>query len=458
MARTSKKQGKPAGKPRKKQQPKAYWLGTLIFLSALLVIFSAFLSMQLAFVAIGFVTIAGLGIYELKNRRFWETAHDFKIRLLSEKHDGLVREVVRNQNDIKKLKKRLEIAANKIDEQDALFKTEHLGQKQQIKEMARAMKESAFYPRATVSQTKQSEVLDLEVMPRFLSNPPKTRASRPMRGTLVADNDYQKKSDEQAFEDHRNYSDMVVRELVNSAIELEQIEVFAQPIVRLPQRKVRSYEMFARIRAKPGLYIPAERYMHIANRNEAMKKIDLMLLTNCLRTIVDTVHIKNATPFFINVSTNNLKSAQYMGKLLAFLKNHKHLAHRLILEIRQDDFEDMQPAVLEILRGLGRLGCNLSLDHVERLDFDIKFLQVLKVRYVKIEAKTFIAKTRNDKHYRELLNTKRKLEGNGIGVIVEKIENEFSLKEILDFDIQHGQGYLFGKPEPENVYKDRKAA
>ena len=41
---------------------------------------------------------------------------------------------------------------------------------------------------------------------------------------------------------------------------------------------------------------------------------------------------------------------------------------------------------------------------------------------------------------------KRRLDRAGIDLIVEKIETEQMLLELLDYNIDFGQGYLFGEP------------
>ena len=42
---------------------------------------------------------------------------------------------------------------------------------------------------------------------------------------------------------------------------------------------------------------------------------------------------------------------------------------------------------------------------------------------------------------------KRALERHGIDLIVEKIETEATLLDLLDYQIDFGQGYLFGEPQ-----------
>lgn len=188
-----------------------------------------------------------------------------------------------------------------------------------------------------------------------------------------------------------------------------------------------------------------------------MNKIDHLLLMQCLTSIKNSAQVDNATPFFINITTATLSSALFMKQVLGFLSKNRDLAQRFVFEIKQSDFDNMQPAILEILRGLARLGCSMSIDHVEKMDFDLKFLQVLKVRFVKVNAAELIENTRTEKAFASLIRFKRKLEGNGIGFIAEKVEDEPTLKEILDFDIHYGQGYLFGRPDLQGAYKVKSA-
>jgi cyclic-di-GMP phosphodiesterase TipF (flagellum assembly factor) len=452
---------------------KSYWMGSLLLAAALCATFLAIMSAQVGLIAFGVLIVVCAGYYEVIQRRFWEHAQDFKLRQIREKHDGLVREVTRNQGDIAALKTGILKTAEKIERQEqALRETRNrFVPREDMKGIVENLRDTAARPR---SSGFSNDVLNLESMPRALKNTalPDLEAADT---APIADNDihadihdaWPKKrtppivsraANDGGRDDVPEYSDMVVRELVHHAIRNQSVEVFLQPIVRLPQRKTRFYEMFARIRAKPGLYLPAHKYMSVATGDALMHDIDSLLLTECLQIIQKTAHVERATPFFLNITTETLTNGAFMRRLLAFLAKNRHLSQRLVFEIRQSDFEGMSPGALEILRGLGRLGCALSIDHVESLNFDLKFLQTLKVRFIKIEALGFMKKARHDTGYRDLLNMKRKMEGNGIGVIIEKVESEFVLKELLDFDITYGQGHLFGKPDLQGAYRQRNVA
>ncbi len=396
--------------------------------STVLVTALAFVSLQLSLTTLAVIAGSAFLLYENNRRGFWEIGSQFKFKRLKDEQTNLSKELAVQRYAIEDIKDDLQKirisgdSATSAHSNNAPKRTQHV-------------KASPAKPK----ERHTNQALITEDDNRRRKDPPLT--STPANYDPRADYD--------------GLSDMIVKELIQHAVRESQVGVFVQPIVRLPQRKTSFYEIFARIRAKPGMYLPAARYMALAREDKVMNKVDHLLLMQCLKSIEDTAHLEKAAPLFINITSATLSNALFMKQLLGFLSQKRYLAPRLIFEIQQKEFDDMSPAILEILRGLGRLGCAISIDHVTSLDFDIKFLQVLKVRFVKIDAAELLNHSKNERDFAAMNRLKKRLEGNGIRFIVEKIENERALKEILDFDIHYGQGYLFGKPHPQGVYKKK---
>ncbi len=397
------------------------------FVSNLLLIFAAtttallgMISIEFGLLAAGVFSFTVLLFQEARRRQFWEQAASYKFKTIADVQDMLTREMVTNTNAVESLQ-----AENSSIKQDirTIKKTvSEIGQSRQ-----------PVYPLAHPAIAE--EKTETEEAP--------IKTKRPPVVTTSIDDD--------------TLSDAVVRELVEYAIDQKRVDVFVQPIVRLPQRQTRFFEIYARVRARAGQYIPAGRYMPIAEQDNSDRKIDHLLLLHCLKTLQASAHIQNAAPFFLNIKSALLKDAQFMQILLRFMGKHKELASRLVFEIHQSDYDDMSTSLREVMRALGRLGCGFSLDHVESLNMNISDLQHFKVRFVKVPAATFLAASANT-DFAALHKSKRKLEANGIGVIVEKIESEDDMRDLLDFDLHYGQGYLFGKPELEGAYKERVRA
>lgn len=253
-------------------------------------------------------------------------------------------------------------------------------------------------------------------------------------------------------------TDMAVRELLHHAVRSRQIDIFLQPIVRLPQRQTNFYELFARIRAKAGLYLPAQRYMELAVEERLMESIDNLLLLECLKVLQVNYESEKISTYFINIKPSTLRNADFMDDLLKFIAQNKRMAPSLVFEMKQADFENLSSGERLILDGMTKLGCRFSLDHVSELPEDILTLYQRNVRFIKIPARRFLGKEEGYADFAHMVRRKRRLEVNGIEVIIDRVESEPELLELLDYEVNFGQGFLFGRPDLEGVYKFRRSA
>lgn len=416
-------------------------LAAATFTSFFMIMIAGFISAELAVVIMGLLAVAFAAVFEKRRRSFWEQAQNFKLKEVQDSNEKLEREVERNRSDIAKLKEGMAEAAQSIEKESRISRPENPA----LAALADKLETLAAGPRTATWKASENHDFDLRTMPGAIKPlKPKKMKKKP---SIKAAND-----EELAY--YESLSDTVVKELLRHAVNTKNIHVFVQPVMRLPQRQAKFFEMFARVRIKPGLYLPATRYLKVARREKLINDIDDLLLMQCLETIKHNAHKEQTTPFFLNISSGTLKNMSFMRRLLGFINVNRNLASKLVFEIRQQDFDDMQPALLEILRGLGKLGCSLSLDHITHEQFDIALLQAMKVRFIKFNASELLAKAREKKGATDIWRMKRKLEGNGIGFVVEKIESEYMLKELLDFDINYGQGFHLGKPDLQGAYKE----
>lgn len=425
-----------------------------IFLGALMLAVLAFISLELAGLAAGFMALCGFIALEIQRRQNWELSSSFKFKMMGENHDALVREVARNRNDIGGLKEGIASLANTIekitDDMPAPSPEEFVF----LKRLADTMDEIGNKPRSPASNSLKPDPIDqFTVMPRALKPgvpmhddtiPPEPADDFP-QSSLVANDD--------PFGDHASLSDMVVQELVHNAVRQGRIDVFAQPILRLPSRQPVAYELFARIRARAGLYIPAEQYMKMARHDNLTADIDTLLLTTCLQSIIARAKDDSSARFFINIEPASLKSGKFMNGLLAFVTKNRDMAKRIAFELHHEAFKTLAPPLLKIMEGLARLGCAFSLDHITGLDFDLRHLQRYNVRYIKINGARILAQSKTEAMFTDFWRRKNKLEANGVAVIADKIERDVDLKELLDFNLNFGQGYLFGKPDLLGAYR-----
>src|SRR5580704_10524204 len=98
---------------------------------------------------------------------------------------------------------------------------------------------------------------------------------------------------------------------IRSAIEGSRIELYLQPIVTLPQRKVRYYEALSRLKADNGDLVAAGDFLKFAEAGALMPKLDNLSVLRCVQ-VVRRLLLKNRDiGLFCNLSSATLTDSGF---------------------------------------------------------------------------------------------------------------------------------------------------
>src|SRR5258708_20225926 len=93
-----------------------------------------------------------------------------------------------------------------------------------------------------------------------------------------------------------------VIEMIRVAVDKNRVDLFLQPVVALPQRKVRYYEAVARLRAADGEQLLAADFLPYAEAGGLMPKIDNLMLFRCVQVVRRLLAKNREIGVFCNVS------------------------------------------------------------------------------------------------------------------------------------------------------------
>jgi cyclic-di-GMP phosphodiesterase TipF (flagellum assembly factor) len=235
-------------------------------------------------------------------------------------------------------------------------------------------------------------------------------------------------------------------DIVRQSIERSRIDLYLQPIVTLPDRKLRYYEALTRIRTKAeGLILPGT-FIPVAERSGLMPLIDNVMLVKSVQTLRRLPEGSKIKGIFCNISVHSLLDADFFPELVEFMEENSNLSDSLYFEVSQQAIRGLSSNELESLNTLGALGFRFSLDHVADLDVDFAALRDRHFRFVKIEAATFLRGM--EETGARAADLRNALEPFGLELIVEKVEDEESVAKVMDYGIDLAQGYLFAEPKP----------
>jgi cyclic-di-GMP phosphodiesterase, flagellum assembly factor TipF len=235
--------------------------------------------------------------------------------------------------------------------------------------------------------------------------------------------------------------------MIRDAVETNTIDLYLQPVVTLPQRKVRYYEALSRLRATNGDIVAAGDFLPYAEAGALLPKLDNLSALRCVQ-VVRRLLLKNRDiGLFCNISGATLTDAGF-HKFLEFMDANRAIAPHLMFEFTQATVRTMGPIENEALAALAERGFRFSIDNLTDLRLDARELNERGFRFVKASAALLFSRAgaaSTDIHPADFSDLLGRF---GIDLIAERIESEGIVVDLLDYDVRFGQGLLFSPPRP----------
>jgi len=235
-------------------------------------------------------------------------------------------------------------------------------------------------------------------------------------------------------------------EIIRCALEGNRVDLYLQPVVSLPQRKLRFYEALSRLRSEDGSIIMPAQYIRIAAPAGLMSVVDNLLLFRCVQVVRRLTQRHRDVGVFCNISGHTLTDSEFFPQFLDFMHHHRDLAGQIIFEFSQESVLAASVSEEANLRYLANLGFRLSMDQVTKLDLDFAKLKRLGFQFLKVRATTLISGMKDAGAAVPAEDFKNLLSRNGVNLIAERVEDEKTVVQLLEFNVDFGQGYLFGEP------------
>ena len=140
---------------------------------------------------------------------------------------------------------------------------------------------------------------------------------------------------------------------VKSAVEENRIDIYLQPMVTLPQRKVRFYEAVTRLRDDKDQLLAADDFIGVAEAAGLIGRIDNMVMLRCVQVLRRLMVRNKDVGVFCNVAAATLGNPTTFAQCLDFLEANRALAPSFVLEFKQATFRNLGPDRNRASRGAG---------------------------------------------------------------------------------------------------------
>jgi cyclic-di-GMP phosphodiesterase TipF (flagellum assembly factor) len=244
------------------------------------------------------------------------------------------------------------------------------------------------------------------------------------------------------------HTEQETEQLVRDAIEAGRIELYLQPVVTLPQRKVRFYEALARLKLADDAVIEPDRFLPAARKLGLLARIDLRMLRNCVQVVRRLAAKNREVGLFANLAPETFADGTAFGDILALLEPNRALASSIMFDVPQAAFRSFGPLEQQRLAALAERGFHFALDQVEDLKVHPRALAERGVRVLKVPVEMMLQRNRGVGAPIHPVDLADVLARQGIDLIVVGIESEGTVVDLLDYDVRYAQGFLFAPPRP----------
>ncbi|WP_374304065.1 EAL domain-containing protein [Ferrovibrio sp.] len=234
---------------------------------------------------------------------------------------------------------------------------------------------------------------------------------------------------------------------LRSAVSSRQFQLVFQPIVRLDTRTLHHYEALSRFEDGGS---PFET-IRLAEGVHMIGEFDLAVVQRVVDMLAERRRQGETIDVAVNLSGHSLESSVFMAALREILAVDPSLRRQLIFEITESTQITNMVHAANAVRQLREDGHFVCLDDFGAGAASFPYLQALEIDYVKIDGAYVKAlQTQGQDRDRAILKGMVWLcKELGIGTVAEMVETEDQARLLLDFGIDYGQGYLFGRPEPD---------
>ena len=251
--------------------------------------------------------------------------------------------------------------------------------------------------------------------------------------------------------DFADDDDDAMLEIIREGIEQGRVDLYLQPTVTLPGRKVRYFEGLTRIRKADGEIVMPNDYMPVAKRSALMPLIDNVLVVRAVQVLRRLGPNAPIEGVFANISMHSLLDPDYFPELIEFMEENANLSDSLILEVSHAEMQGLNDTEIGCLDTLAALGFGFCLDNVVDIETGFDGLGDRNFRFAKVSAEEFLGGPG-----RNAADLKRRLDAAGIQLIIEKVEKESDVARLLDHGIELAQGHLFAEAQPMNKALSRE--
>jgi cyclic-di-GMP phosphodiesterase TipF (flagellum assembly factor) len=238
---------------------------------------------------------------------------------------------------------------------------------------------------------------------------------------------------------------------VADALARERVDVYLEPILGLADERARHFEVTVRLKQGTGEEFDADEVGQVGRGSGLLPLLDALRVRHSAGLALRLERRGRDGKVFSSITSESLESRQFLAGVAEGRGQGEFVTDRLVLAFEQSAVRAFAPAQWGALAGLRDQGFRFSLQGLTDLDMDFAALRTSGFEFVKLDARVFLQGLPLGQGVVPPSDLCRHMAGQGLAIIVGRIDSEAERTRIQGFGVQFGQGGLFGAPRPVNL-------
>jgi diguanylate cyclase (GGDEF)-like protein len=235
---------------------------------------------------------------------------------------------------------------------------------------------------------------------------------------------------------------------IRTALEHDQMELHAQPILHLASGTITQHELLIRMRSDAGDLIPPAAFLETAERSGMIRQIDRWVVESACRMIKEARAAGHSLRLEINVSGVSVSDPTFLTSIEPFLASIHEYTDDLVFELTETAAIVNLAHATAFAEGLAASGFRLALDDFGAGFGSFYYLKHLPCAYLKIDG-DFIQNLPSSRVDQVFVRAMVELaKGLNKETIAEFVEDEATLQLLRELGVDYAQGYHVGRPAP----------
>jgi len=227
-------------------------------------------------------------------------------------------------------------------------------------------------------------------------------------------------------------------------------EIYFQPIVHLNTRRTIHFEALSRFTGEARKLPPYE-FIRFAEEVNLISEFDLAVCNKAMEALRRRASSMDNWPIAVNISGRSFEDPIFQDGLIRLLESEPNLRDYMLFELTESMAVSDIVSTNEFVQALRAKGHKVCLDDFGVGAAAFEYLRAIDIDLVKIDGsyvKNAVEDRKTGYFLRAIAGLCRDL---GVSTVAEMIEDEQSVKFLIDAGVDYGQGFLFGRPDPQLV-------